>query len=83
MTGSIIFWYLIGVIVSFTGIFLYEFLYLYDRRIQYITKREIVEDCLLSLLSWVMVLWLLISVSIDFYLKWPSKGYELNRKKAS
>lgn len=83
MTSSIIFWYIIGVIISLIGLFLYEHLYLYDKQLHYITKKEILEDCLLSLLSWLTVLLLLVSISIDFYLKWPSKGYELNRKKVS
>lgn len=83
MTSSIIFWYIIGVIISLIGLFLYEHLYLYDKQLHYITKKEILEDCLLSLLSWLTVLLLLVSISIDFYLKWPSKGYELNRKKSA
>ena len=67
--------------MSALGIFSYEYFYLYDKEIEYISTREIVEDILLSLLSWIMVLWLAISVALDIYMGWPSKGYELNIKK--
>ena len=78
---SIISWYIAGVLLSALGIFSYEYFYLYDKEIGYISTREIVEDILLSLLSWIMVLWLAISVALDIYMGWPSKGYELNIKK--
>lgn len=78
---SIIFWYILGTLISAAGIFLYEYLYLYDKEIEYISTREILEDVLLSFLSWLMVLWLIISVSLDIYMGWPSKGYDLNLKK--
>lgn len=79
--NSIISWYIAGVLLSALGIFLYEYFYLYDREFEYISTKEIVEDILLSLLSWLMVLWLVISVALDIYMGWPSKGYDLNIKK--
>ena len=78
---SIITWYIVGVLLSAIGIFSYEYFYLYDKEIEYISTREIVEDVLLSLLSWLMVLWLVISVALDIYMGWPSKGYDLSIKK--
>ena len=78
---SIITWYIIGILVSALGIFAYEYLYLYDKEIEYISTKEIIEDVLLSFLSWLMVLWLIISVGLDIYMGWPSKGYDLNIKK--
>ena len=78
---SIIFWYILGTLISAAGIFLYEYLYLYDKEIEYISTKEIIEDVLLSFLSWLMVLWLMISVGLDIYMGWPSKGYDLNLKK--
>ena len=83
MISTIISWYIIGVLLSAGGIFAYEYFYLYDREFDYISGGEIVEDVLLSLLSWIMVVWLIISVGIDCYMGWPSKGYDLNRKKKS
>jgi hypothetical protein len=77
----VISWYIAGVLLSALGIFSYEYFYLYDKEIQYIPTREIVEDILLSLLSWIMVLWLIISIALDCHMEWPSKGYELNKKK--
>ena len=78
---SIISWYIIGTLISGAGIFLYEYLYLYDKEIEYISTKEIVEDILLSFLSWLMVLCLVISVGLDIYMGWPSKGYDLKLKK--
>lgn len=78
---SIITWYIIGTLISAIGIFSYEYFYLYDREIGYISAKEIVEDVLLSFLSWLMVVWLVISVGLDIYMGWPSKGYDLNIKK--
>ena len=78
---DIISWYIAGVLLSAIGIFAYEYFYLYDREFDYISKKEIVEDVLLSFLSWLMVLWLIISVLLDIYMGWPSKGYDLNIKK--
>ena len=78
---SIISWYIIGTLISAAGIFLYEYFYLYDREMEYISTKEIVEDVLLSFLSWLMVAWLIISVGLDIYMGWPSKGYDLNLKK--
>ena len=78
---SIITWYIIGVLISAAGIFSYEYFYLYDREIGYISLREIVEDILLSFLSWLMVLWLVISLALDIYMGWPSKGFDLKIKK--
>ena len=83
MISTIISWYIIGVLLSAGGIFAYEYFYLYDREFDYISVEEIVEDVLLSLLSWIMVVWLIISVCIDCYMGWPSKGYDLNIKKKS
>ena len=83
MISSIISWYIIGVLISAAGIFAYEYFYLYDKEIGYISNEEIIEDVLLSLLSWVMVVWLIISVALDCYTGWPSKGYDLNRHKKS
>lgn len=80
---SIISWYIIGTLISAVGIFLYEYLYLYDKEIEYISTQEIIEDVLLSFLSWLMVLWLIISVGLDIYMGWPSKGYDLNLKKTN
>lgn len=74
-------WYAIGVLLSGAGIFAYEYFYLYDREIGYISTKEIMEDLLLSLLSWLMVLWLIISVLLDVHMGWPSKGYDLEMKK--
>ena len=59
---SIITWYIIGILFSAIGIFSYEYFYLYDKEIEYISTKEIVEDILLSFLSWLMVGWLIISV---------------------
>ncbi len=78
---NIISWYIIGVLLSAIGIFAYEYFYLYDKEIEYISRKEIKEDVLLSFLSWVMVLWLIISIILDIYMGWPSKGYDLNKKK--
>ena len=78
---SIVSWYIVGILLSAMGIFLYECFYLYDREFEYISVSEIKEDVLLSLLSWLMVLWLVISVMLDIYMGWPSKGYNLNIKK--
>jgi len=83
MFFSIILWYIIGVLISEIGIFAYEYFYLYDKEIEYISKQEIIEDVLLSFLSWAMVLWLIVSVALDCYMGWPSKGYDLNIKKKS
>lgn len=83
MISTIISWYIIGVLISAAGIFAYEYFYLYDKEIGYISNEEIIEDVLLSLLSWVMVVWLIISVGLDCYMGWPSKGYDLNRHKKS
>ena len=78
---SFITWYIAGILLSAIGIFLYEYLYLYNKEIEYISTKEIIEDILLSFLSWLMVLWLIISVILDIYMGWPSKGYDLNIKK--
>ena len=83
MISTIISWYIIGVLISAAGIFAYEYFYLYDKKIEYISNEEIIEDVLLSLLSWVMVVWLIISVALDCYMGWPSKGYDLNTHKKS
>jgi len=80
---NIITWYVIGVLISIIGIFAHEYFYFYDRQIKYISKKEVIEDVLLSLLSWLMVLWLIISICLDCYMGWPSKGYELNKHKKS
>ena len=80
---SIITWYIIGTLISAIGIFSYEYFYLYDREIEYISMKEIVEDVLLSFLSWLMVVWLIISVCLDIYMGWPSKGFDLNLKKGT
>ena len=78
---SIITWYILGILISAIGIFSYEYFYLYDREIEYISTKEIIEDVLLSFLSWLMVVWLIISVCLDIYMGWPSTGYALNIKK--
>lgn len=78
---SIISWYIIGTLIAAVGIFSYEYFYLYDKEIEYISTKEIIEDVLLSFLSWLMVLWLIISIGLDIYMGWPSKGYDLNLKK--
>ena len=78
---TIITWYIIGTLISAIGIFSYEYFYLYNREIEYISTKEITEDVLLSFLSWLMVVWLIISVGLDIYMGWPSKGYNLNIKK--
>lgn len=83
MINSFITWYVIGILLSAIGIFSYEYFYLYNREMEYISTKEIIEDILLSLLSWVMVLWLIISVALDIYMDWPSKGFDLNLKKKS
>lgn len=74
-------WYIVGILISAAGIFAYEYFYLYDREFGYISTREIVEDILLSFLSWLMVLWIVISVALDSYMGWPSKGFDLKIKK--
>ena len=81
MISTLISWYIIGVLLSAGGIFAYEYFYLYDREFEYISGQEIFEDVLLSFLSWIMVLWMIISVVLDCYMGWPSKGYDLNIKK--
>lgn len=73
--------YSIGVLISGIGIFLYEYLYLYDKQISYISRKEIIEDILVSFLSWVMVLGLIFSVIMDIKMGWPSRGHELNLAK--
>lgn len=73
--------YSIGVLISGIGIFLYEYLYLYDKQISYISRKEIIEDILVSFLSWVMVVGLIFSVVIDIKMGWPSRGHELNLAK--
>ena len=78
---SLLMWYIIGVLLSGAGIFAYEYFYLYDKELDYISTKEIIEDLLLSLLSWLMVLWLIISVLLDIYMGWPSKGFDLEVKK--
>ena len=83
MISTIISWYIIGVLLSAGGIFAYEYFYLYDKEFEYISGWEIFEDVLLSFLSWIMVLLLIISVALDCYMGWPSKGYDLNIKKKS
>jgi len=80
---DIISWYIVGTLLSAIGIFSYEYFYLYDREMEYISTREIIEDILLSFLSWLMVLWLVISVILDIRMGWPSKGYDLKIKKKS
>ena len=70
---SIITWYIIGILISALGIFSYEYFYLYDREIEYISTKEIIEDVLLSFLSWLMVVWLIISVCLDIYMGWHRK----------
>ena len=47
--------YLIGVAVAFLIIAAMDYFYFYDRQIKYISFREIVEDTLLSLVSWLMI----------------------------
>jgi hypothetical protein len=83
MFSTILSLYIIGVIISAVGIFAYEYFYLYDKEIGYMPTNEIIEDILLSFLSWVMVVWLLISACLDCYMGWPSKGYDLKRNKKS
>jgi len=78
---SIISWYIIGTLIAAAGIFSYEYFYLYDKEMEYISTKEIIEDVLLSFLSWLMVLWLVISVGLDIYMGWPSKGFDLDLKK--
>ena len=78
---SLVMWYILGVLLSGAGIFAYEYFYLYDKELDYISTKEIIEDLLLSLLSWLMVLWLIISVLLDIYMGWPSKGFDLEVKK--
>lgn len=80
---SIVSWYIAGILLSAIGIFSYEYFYFYDKEIGYISTKEIIEDVLLSLLSWLMVLWLIVSVAIDIHMGWPSKGYDLNIKRKS
>lgn len=83
MFFTILSWYIVGVIISAVGIFAYEYFYLYDKEMGYMPKNEIIEDILLSFLSWVMVVWLLISICLDCYMGWPSNGYDLKRNKKS
>ncbi|MCQ2302130.1 MAG: hypothetical protein MJZ94_05850 [Bacteroidales bacterium] len=83
MISSIISWYIIGVLIAAAGIFAYEYFYLYDKEIEYMPNSEVVEDVLLSLLSWLMVALLVISVLLDCYMGWPSKGFDLNLHKKS
>lgn len=80
---NIIMWYLIGVLLSGAGIFAYEYFYFYDREIGLISTKEIVEDVLLSFLSWIMVLCIVISLALDIYMGWPSKGIDLYIKMKS
>lgn len=83
MISSIISWYIIGVLIAAAGIFAYEYFYLYDKEIEYMPNSEAVEDVLLSLLSWLMVELLVISVLLDCYMGWLSKGFGLNLHKKS
>ena len=78
---SLFTWYAIGVLLSGAGVFAYEYFYLYDREFEYISTKEIIEDILLSFLSWLMVLWLIISVGLDIYMGWLSRGFDLETKK--
>ena len=73
---NIITWYIIGVLLSAIGIFSYEYFYLYDKEVENISRKEIKEDVLLSFLSWLMVLWLIISIILDIYMGWPSNGFD-------
>lgn len=73
--------YSIGVLISGIGIFLYEYIYLYDKQISYISRKEIIGDILVSFLSWVMVVGLIFSVIMDIKMGWPSRGHELNLAK--
>ena len=41
---NIIIWYIIGTLISAAGIFAYEYFYLYDKEIEYISTKEIIED---------------------------------------
>lgn len=73
--------YLIGVAVAFLIIAAMDYFYYYDRQIKYISFREIVEDTLSSLLSWLVI-------PITLYLLWlhrytgvGGKGMYLRKKK--
>ncbi len=54
--------YLIGTAITFTGIFCIEFFYFYDKKIRFISLKEILENIAISLLSWIgvalLVFWL-------------------------
>lgn len=72
--------YLIGVAVAFLIIAAMDYFYYYDRQIKYISFREIVQDTLSSLLSWLVI-------PITLYLLWfhwftgiGGKGSDLRKK---
>ena len=73
--------YSIGVAISLVGVFLYDYFYNYDRQIRYISAKEVVEDTLYCLLSWIAVAGLIFSLVVDFKLGWKYKGWDLKIKK--
>jgi len=73
--------YLIGVAVAFLIIAAMDYFYFYDRQIKYISFREIVEDTLSTLLSWLVIPITLYGLWFDWYTGTKGKGSDLRKKK--
>ena len=73
--------YLIGVAVAFLIIAAMDYFYFYDRQIKYISFKEIVQDTLLSLVSWLMIPMAIIIFWFFRYIGIEGKGLDLRRKK--
>lgn len=72
--------YLIGVAVAFFVIAAMDYFYLYDRQIRYISFREVVEDLLSALLSWLVIPLTLFMLWIDWYTGTKGRGCDLQEK---
>ena len=72
--------YLIGVAVAFLIIAAMDYFYYYDRQIKYISFREIVQDTLSSLLSWLVIPITLYLLWFDWFTGIGGKGSDLRKK---
>jgi len=81
MVVKILVIYSIGVAISLIGAFLYNYFYLYDRQIRYISAKEVVVDTLFCLLSWIAVACIIFSLVVDISIGWKYKGKDLKMKK--
>jgi hypothetical protein len=74
--------YSVGVMLSIIVAGLLEYFFYYDKQIKYISKKEIVQDLVLSTLSWITFSIICVSVFIDIKLGWKQrKGSCLRAKK--